>query len=74
MITFTNDYHNTAATCRTRKVLSCRAVKRIRRELCGISDCKCAQTVLGTRGRQNVEIQERQDGSVMLSERPSSQP
>lgn len=66
MITITNDFHNTEARVRGLE-LSPATVRRVRRELCGISDCTCGG-VLGQRGRQEVEIEPNEDGSVTLHE------
>jgi hypothetical protein len=57
-IEFRNDFHNTATTVNVAYlpwVLTPGEVKRIRRDLCGVSDCVCGG-ILGERGRQDVEI------------------
>ena len=48
MITLTNDFHNTEATVRIAELqpgqvrqISRSTYNRIRRELCGMSDCQC---------------------------------
>ena len=71
-ITITNDFHGTEHTIRkaarvdSAVELAPRTVRRIRAKLCGCADCTCAQTALGTRGRQNVDIIGCSDGSVVL--------
>ena len=71
-ITITNDFHHTEHTIRKAAnsddsvSLTPRTVRRIRTKLCGCSDCTCAHTALGTRGRQTVDIVGHSDGSVTL--------
>lgn len=51
-----NNFHNTVA--RTRGgYLSASAVVRIRRQLCGVAGCKCAEGDLGQRGPQTCRIE-----------------
>ena len=41
-ITFTNDFHGTEASCVTQSgILNVDQVKRLRKKLCGMSDCSC---------------------------------
>jgi hypothetical protein len=53
-ITLRNDFHNTSARVHSGPI-SARTANRVRRELCGMSDCSCSGT-LGTRGPQDAEI------------------
>lgn len=67
---FENSFHNTIAMV-ARPVpvgpgifrLSRAQVTRVRRALCGVSGCLCAQNALGTRG-QGINVIENLDGSV----------
>jgi hypothetical protein len=54
MITFANDFHNTAVRVRAQvgDNLSVGQCRRIRYALCGMADCHCAPTDLGIRGPQ----------------------
>jgi hypothetical protein len=64
-ITLTNDFHGTTVNVQPDPLgwLSPRQVKRAEKLLCGMTDCLCAQSALGTRGRQSVKIEESYDGS-----------
>jgi len=52
MITLKNSLHNTETRVRVGEsmVLSRSQVARARRKLCGMPDCRCASTALGTYG------------------------
>ena len=52
-ITLTNDFHGTEVRVRAGS-LSVGSVRRARNTLCGLADCTCAQTALGTRGPQRT--------------------
>lgn len=67
-IKLTNDFHSTEAYVRKAE-LSKQTVYRVRRALCGISDCKCGGN-LGERGGQSVEIIPHEDGTVSLRRLP----
>jgi len=68
MITLTNDFHGTE--CRVRMpadgILNPSTVRRARAKLCGCEGCTCAQSPLGTRGRQPRIYTELADGSVLV--------
>jgi len=55
-ITLRNSFHNTTARVRiypdTQTLLTASTVRRLRRELCGMSDCRCGGA-LGQRGHQD---------------------
>ena len=57
-ITLTNDFHGTRATVRPRVdgTMAPATVRRVRRELCGMSDCRCSG-YLGTRGPQIASVE-----------------
>ncbi len=60
-ITIYNEFHNTEARVRvsgTPAALSCSQIRRIRRKLCGIPECKCGSGPLNERGLQDVDIEE----------------
>lgn len=53
-ITLSNNLHRTSCTINAGRVSS-KTVRRVRRALCPSADCLCAQTSLGTRGKQVTE-------------------
>lgn len=68
MATLTNEFHGTSASVCTDDggYLTKRQVQRVRDKLCGSADCKCGETELRTRGRQDVEIVPYASGRVRL--------
>lgn len=71
MLTILNDFHNTTAQVRPGLdgILSASQVLRVRRKLCGVSECRCGGT-LGERGPRAVEIEPLGDGRVRLTPLP----
>lgn len=70
-ITLVNEFHGTRYTLQIKegkKELSKRKVKEITRELCGMQDCQCSESPLGTRGRQakGLDVLDYGDGTVIL--------
>ena len=63
-VTLRNDFHDTTVDVRVPKDgrLSMAQVRRIRRELCGIHDCRCG----AVRGPQDVEYQPEADGTAIV--------
>ena len=57
-VTLRNDFHN-SSVCVYEGELSPETCRRVRKVLCGISDCKCGDTGLNTRGPQDCEIEPR---------------
>lgn len=76
IITIRNDFHGTESRIRVKAlpaVLTDSQVRRVRRELCGMADCRCGG-VLNQRGQQDVWIDSilRGDGSTWVEiSRPS---
>ena len=62
--TLRNDFHDTRVNVRVLEDgrLSKTQVRRIRRELCGIHDCRCG----AVRGPQDVEYQPEADGAAII--------
>jgi hypothetical protein len=62
-ITLTNDFHGTSVTLRVNgDRLSAGQMRRMRRELCGMSDC-CCGTI---RGKQTHGLHINQDGTATV--------
>ena len=63
-VTLRNDFHNTTVDVRPSDAgrLSASQVRRVRRELCGIHDCRCGVV----RGPQDVEYLEEPDGTAII--------
>jgi hypothetical protein len=57
LILLTNTFHQTSYCVRLPEngILSCHQIRRVRRWLCGVTDCRCGQTCLKTRGPQCQE-------------------
>lgn len=56
VITLKNDFHGTSRKVKVvNNLISNDYAKRIKNDLCGISDCQCSNG-LGVRGKQVVEI------------------
>jgi hypothetical protein len=69
-ITIANDFHNSTARVRVNATgetyLSAATVRRVRRTLCGISDCTCGG-FLGQRGKQvYARAEEMAGGEAMI--------
>ena len=63
----TNEFHNT----RTRVMLGVvtpERVARIRKRLCGMDGCRCAENGLGTRGKQDATIVQVAGGAYEIRE------
>ena len=66
MITLTNDFHGSSTRTHSGLVTASN-VDRIRNTLCGIADCCCATSSLGTRGEQDATIEEMGNGSFHVA-------
>ena len=66
-ITLKNSFHNTEAAIRMKRdwILTPSQVRRVRSKLCGIADCTCSGH-LGTRGPQEVDVEEIKQGVFRL--------
>jgi hypothetical protein len=57
LVTLTNDFHNTSIRVRLGHITE-RNANRVRNNLCGMDDCTCSTSELGTRGKQQHNSQE----------------